>query len=379
MVYLQDRFGANFVLDEGTLALLERFRRPTFVDDVVTPGDINTQSLVRTLISAEILIPAEGREARAVLGLRPSACPAFGFAWFDEETTPADAVILLGACSDAGTMPGFRRGTAGAPDAIRDASQAILAHERLDTGCLTGWYDVDTDAWLLRGARVADAGNLATRPSVPAKEYGAVLAETIQDLSRNGTQPLLLGGDHSVTLSAVEAWGDEEVGILHFDAHHDLGGRRFDEDLHHGNVMRWIMERPNIRHLVQIGIRGLHAERPPLLSNDHRIISTRQARQLAGGELDAICRPELPYYVTVDIDVLDPSAAPDTPVPVADGLRLDELRHLIRALGERARFIGADLVEVLPGNGVTTTCHAAAEVALELLHGLSRRHVQPAS
>jgi agmatinase len=351
--------------------LLERFRRPQAISAVSPNPDRDFLSLATTLVSLDILRRCEDVPNTPPLLLDRPATGAFCAPHWDHGASGTRHLVILGASSDAGTLPGFTRGVHQGPNVVRDASQYLGMKEQLDSGACRGWYDADFDEWLLKGNFIFDAGNLVDRPAIGRAEYGSALAGHLARFRAAGGSVLLLGGDHSLTLYAIESFGERPLGVVHVDAHSDLGPKRFASDLHHGNVFSWISERPNVRHVLQLGIRGMQPNRQTTDACEYVGLSVRQLRSLRHADLGGLCRRELDYYVSVDIDALDPSVAPDTPAPVADGFSLNELRGLLRAVLADIAVVGADLMEVLPSDcEPSLTGRAAAELALELLAAL---------
>jgi agmatinase len=224
--------------------------------------------------------------------------------------------------------------------------------------------------------QVADAGDLALNPfDIP--EALAACEAGIRDLAQDGATVVGLGGDHTLALPALRAVHalHGPVAVLHFDAHLDTWDTYFGAPYTHGTPFRRASEEGLIdrERSMHIGIRGpLYSAAD--LDDDSRLgfavvraddyetdgvarAVERMRRRLAGG----------PVYVSVDIDVLDPAAAPGTGTPEAGGLTSRELLGTLRGLAG-LDVVGVDVVEVAPAyDHAEITGIAAAHVVYDLL------------
>jgi agmatinase len=231
-------------------------------------------------------------------------------------------------------------------------------------------------------AQIVDGGDIACNPFDIAAAIKEIEAGADAILER-GARLLTLGGDHTIALpllrAAVRRHGP--VAVLHFDAHLDTWDTYFGEPYTHGTPFRRASEEGLIdqRHSLHVGIRGpLYASTD--LADDERlgfqVVSAREFEQQGVAEIVERMRQRLgdvPVYVSVDIDVLDPAHAPGTGTPEAGGLSSRELLALLRALPPH-RLVGADIVEVAPPyDHAELTGIAAAHVAYELLTVLAMR------
>lgn len=187
--------------------------------------------------------------------------------------------------------------------------------------------------------------------------------------------PVTLGGDHSLTYPVVRSLaayhGPRTFAILHLDAHSDTFPATGGYDYHHGAVFRKIVEdglvAPEDMH--QLGLRGLV---PPggmdfASTHGYHLVSAGDLRA-TGCRLDALeIDSGKPYYVSIDIDAVDPAFAPGTGTPVPGGLTSAELLDLIHQMA-CLPLVGLDLVEVAPiydPAGITVLL--AAHVIMEIL------------
>jgi agmatinase len=242
----------------------------------------------------------------------------------------------------------FRPGSRFGPSAIRSASWV-----------LEDW----SPALRQQFAGVWDAGDLEFAPGLiePSLEF---LRTTVGELSASGLRVLLLGGEHLVTLPAVEAAAARHPGlrVLQFDAHADLRDAYMGLRASHATVMRRVAEVVGPERVYQAGIRSGTAEEWRFASSTHFLADEVRLPESWRADLAAG-----PIYVTVDVDCADPAFAPGTGTPEPGGA---SARELLRAVVDLRGLdiVGADVVEVAPAydpSGITAIL--AAKVVRELL------------
>lgn len=183
----------------------------------------------------------------------------------------------------------------------------------------------------------------------------------VRDLIQQGKRVLTLGGDHSVPMGPIAAHLEAypEMSVLHFDAHADL--REAYEGFHqsHASIMFNVLQLPNLKKLVQVGIRDVSPVEVELIEKDPRVVTyfdwSLQESLQEGKTWKEICDdivsklgPEV--YISFDIDGLDPKLCPNTGTPVPGGLEMPQAIAIIQAVVKSGRkVVGADLVEVAPG------------------------------
>lgn len=188
------------------------------------------------------------------------------------------------------------------------------------------------------------------------------------DVLRNGGRPLVLGGDHSVTYPVVRAVAAAHgpFTLLHFDAHADLYDELDGDRFSHACPFARIMEEGLVARLVQVGIRTLTAHQRAQAARFG--VEVVDMRAVAAG-----ARPQVsgPVYVSVDLDVLDPSCAPGVSHWEPGGLTTRELLTMLQAID--APIVGADLVEYNPLRDASgMTAMVVAKVCKELLDAMAR-------
>ena len=173
----------------------------------------------------------------------------------------------------------------------------------------------------------------------------------------------IVGGDHSSPLGLLHALASkhEEFGILQIDAHADLREAYEGFTYSHASIMFNALKLPQIKKLVQVGIRDMAESEAALVEQSNGRITTFHDSFLKEGMYDGKswkkqCRKiinQLPpkVYISFDIDGLDPKLCPATGTPVPGGLEFEEAVYLLKALVRSGRqIIGFDLCEVAPGD-----------------------------
>lgn len=286
----------------------------------------------------------------------------------------APAFTVVGVPWDGATtgLGGARFG----PAQIRAAASGFSYQVDVTTRRPFGFADMGSGRRLLDGIRLADAGDVYVAPAEPLEQVFARVTRVVGTLLDAGTLPLVVGGDHSITHAVLRAYAEREMPlqVLHLDAHTDLGDALPGSRLHHGNVFEMVLQDFNdVEQLVQVGLRGIYDVDVLQPRTDVVQFGMDRFRQEGVPAVIDALDPLLPVYVSFDIDAVDPAYAPSTGTPVPGGFRPDEVKTLLRAVGERFEIIGADIVEVSmslgPADGTSTT-------ALESLLTLADAHVE---
>jgi agmatinase len=287
----------------------------------------------------------------------------------------ADAVVL-GAPFDGGTS--HRPGTRFGPQAIR--STDYLAHDGSRPSLA---LRVDP----LRDLRVLDAGDVEMAPGHIERSLDA-LTEAVATVAASGAIPVVLGGDHSITLADVTGvarhHGPGRVSVVHFDAHADTGDIEFGSLYGHGQPMRRLIESGAARgdRFLQIGLRGYWPGPPTLEWMAQQRMRSYEMTEIGARGLGA-CLDEAfvaatddcdGVFLSVDIDVADPAHAPGTGTPEPGGLSARELLDAVRRVCLELPVVGIDVVEVSPPyDSADITAALANRVVLESLSAIARR------
>ncbi|WP_432545146.1 agmatinase [Kineococcus sp. SYSU DK002] len=282
-----------------------------------------------------------------------------------DEVSRAD-VAVVGLPFDSGVS--YRPGARFGPGHIRASSKLLRP------------YNPALRVSPFAAQQVADAGDLGLNPF----DIGEALRETETALTRlteDGATVMALGGDHTLALPALRALAKQHgrLAVLHFDAHLDTWDTYFGAPYTHGTLFRRASEEGllDLERCLHVGTRGPLYDAQDL--EDDAVLGFQVVRA-DDYETDGVARAvdrvrrrlgDGPVYVSVDIDVLDPAAAPGTGTPEAGGLTSRELLGTLRGL-TGLNVVGADVVEVAPAyDHAEITGIAAAHVTYELLSVLA--------
>lgn len=230
--------------------------------------------------------------------------------------------------------------------------------------------------------KVADIGDVPFRSRYSLESCIDDIETFYGKLVAAGVRPLSAGGDHSITYPILKALGRAApLGLIHIDAHCDTAGAIDGTKFHHAGPFRMAVLDGVLdpRRTIQIGIRGA-AEVIWEFSRDSGMTVihieefvamgvaavAEKARQVVG---------DGPFYLSFDVDGLDPAFAPGTGTPEAGGITPREAIELLTAL-DGLDIVGGDVVEVAPQYDTTTnTAQAGGQMMFEILCLMARRFV----
>ncbi len=258
-------------------------------------------------------------------------------------------VVLVGVPYD-GTST-FRPGSRFAPDSIREASYGIESY--------SPYQKKD-----LRDIKICDLSNIPL--SFGDKSLNLRIVESfVKRFYKRGKKLLFLGGEHLVTYPIVKAIKERisDLAILHIDAHSDLADSYRGERLSHATVMRRVAELIGFENLFQLGIRSMtkHDELLPFRDRNMCTFNLADVEEFAGRLKGK------KVYLSLDLDVLDPSVLPGTGTPEPGGVSYKELLDALLVLGG-LDIVAADIVELSPHydhSGISSI--TAASIARELI------------
>jgi agmatinase len=259
----------------------------------------------------------------------------------------------------------YRQGSRQGPEAIRTASQVI------ESFCLQEQNNVDAAHLPL-----ADIGNIDFEPNSVQSMLRAV-ESVVGQIAQEEKMPILLGGEHTLTLAAVRAL-PRDIILLQFDAHMDLRDQFKKQEFSHACVQRRIIEHLSPDHLIQIGIHAVSKEEYDYASEQKITFYTSDDIRNEGAAIiakrinDAI-PPGPPIYISIDMDVLDPAFAPAVGNPEAGGLTTHELLTILRVIAPRAMML--DVTEVTPQYDQGITAITAARIITAFLCVQAKRLV----
>ncbi len=258
----------------------------------------------------------------------------FTFLGLPENPETAE-VVFIPAPYDATTS--YKAGTREGPRRILEASRYLE------------FYDEETKTEIYR-----HKGFLTlAEPDLPVEPGKALMAleKMIKPYLDRGLFPVLLGGEHTVSLAAIKLLKDKhpDLCLLQIDAHADLRFRYQDCLLSHACVMRRALELG--LEIFPVGIRSLSKEEADFIEEKGlRLYWAREAVTKPKAVAEEIARSvgERPLYVSIDLDGLDPSEVPGVGTPEPGGLKWYDLLEILRVIARETKVIGFDVVELLP-------------------------------
>jgi agmatinase len=253
--------------------------------------------------------------------------------------------VILGCPYDGSAS--FRPGARFGPPAIRRASWGIETFSPYLQRNLTQYS-------------IHDMGDLEL-PLGEKKLSLGLIQKAVRRILSEKKIPILLGGDHLITLPIIEEIFPiyPTLHMIHIDAHTDLREGYLGEALSHSTVMRKVVDHLGEGRLFQIGIRSgtedefkLARKWKSIVSNDSHSLKALVKRL-----------KNLPVYVTLDLDVIDPGLFPGVGTPEPGGLTFQDLLSLLKEL-RSLRIVGFDVVELTPDYDPTGISSVSASVIL---------------
>jgi agmatinase len=242
------------------------------------------------------------------------------------------------------------RGADKGPDAILEASPNLE------------FYDIETSSEAhLSGIHTIEP---ILEKETPEKLVKAVYNKTISLLSDNKF-PVFIGGNHTVSIGSIQAFSHsyENLSVLQLDAHADLRQEYEGSKLNHACAMARAQE---VASIVQVGIRSMSVEEVPHADKD-RIFFSHQLYYDKSLYLKAIDKLSENVYITIDLDVFDPSIMPSTGTPEPGGPDYFELLHFLRDVINCKNVVGLDVVELCPNTANKSPDFIAAKIIYQLL------------
>jgi len=261
-------------------------------------------------------------------------------------------IVIFRAPFDSTTS--YRPGTRFASATMRNESFGIETY--------SPYLDCD-----LTDIKVFDGGDLELSFGNPERALSAIEEYALKILKDN-KKPVMIGGEHLVTLGAVKAAAKvyPDLHIVHFDAHADLRDDYLGEKLSHATVMRRCYDIVGDNKIFQFGIRS--GDREEFLWGKSHVSTCKFNLDEVKNISDKI--GDKPVYFTIDLDVLDPSVFPATGTPEAGGVSFKDLQNAINEVS-KLNIVGADLNELSPvydhsGASTALACKVLRELLLQI-------------
>lgn len=261
-------------------------------------------------------------------------------------------IVLFGAPFDGTTS--YRPGTRFASSHMRNESYGIETY--------SPYLDLD-----LMDIKIFDGGDLEL-PFGDTEKVLQIIENYTEKIIKDNKIPFMIGGEHLVTLGTVKAIAKHypELHIIHFDAHADLRDEYMNVKLSHATVMRRCWEIVGDNRIFQFGIRS--GDKEEFIWGKNHVYTNKF--NLSGVETLERKLIDKPVYLTIDLDVLDPSEFPATGTPEAGGVSFKELLAAIYNLS-KLNIVGVDMVELSPPydtSGISTAlaCKLLRELLLQI-------------
>lgn len=254
-------------------------------------------------------------------------------------------LVIYGAPFDGTTS--FRPGTRFAAGVLRLDSQAIETYSPYQKRDITE-------------LKICDAGDVIPPIGNPAEMLDLLTVQT-DDIVKAGKMPVMVGGEHTLTQGVVKSLIKHypDMHIFHFDAHTDLREEFFGQELSHANVIRKCWHMLGDGRIHSFGIRSGGGDEFDF-GDEHLDFHRFEVDAVPESVRSVLAaRPETPVYVTIDVDVLDPSVMPGTGTPEPGGVSFKELLNALLAL-RPLNIIGFDVVELSPPYDASGISNAAA-------------------
>ncbi len=253
-----------------------------------------------------------------------------------------------------------------APTALRrESSRVVRSLERYD-------FDLGGPLYGGRAIRTVDCGDIRSDLGDPAAHYRRT-EQAVRAILAAGALPIVLGGDHGVPIPVLRAFeGRGPITLVQIDQHIDwrdeVNGVR--EGL--SSPIRRASEMAHIGQIFQIGLRATGSARQEevdaALAYGAHLVPAWELHEIGMDAVLALIPDGGSYYLTVDLDGMDPSIAPAVAAPSPGGVTFDQARRLIHGLVRKGRVVGMDVVEITPRDDLNQiTCITAGRLIVNLI------------
>ena len=203
------------------------------------------------------------------------------------------------------------------------------------------------------------------------------LCDSVKELLDSNIKPVIIGGEHSVSIGSIKALAALEdtddlsdITVIHLDAHRDIIDEYIGEKDSHATIMKRVYDL-NPKELIQIGIRSFSIDEKEFVENQDNIISFLAKDLIDDFDclLEKIDSIEGKVYISIDMDVMDPAFAPSVGNPTPNGLHPIDIENIFDALAnnENIDIIGFDIVEVASDRLGDITAILAAKIIYDFL------------
>jgi agmatinase len=249
----------------------------------------------------------------------------------------------------------WMKGSDKGPEAILEASVNLE------------FYDVETDTEVhMKGIHTIDPVVENESPESLVDAVNKIAGSLLED----NKFPVFIGGNHSVSIGSVKAFAGRfnNFSVLQLDAHSDLRNEYEGSALNHACAMARVRE---FAPVVQVGIRSMSAEEKAV-ADFSRIFFAHDLyhdKTLYSSAIDKLTEN---VYVTIDLDVFDPSIMPSTGTPEPGGPEYYEIMHFLKDVSRKRNIVGFDVVELCPSPVNKAPDFVAAKILYQLLSYIFR-------
>ena len=224
-------------------------------------------------------------------------------------------------------------------------------------------YDIETGSEVYRkGIFTADALKVE---DLPPEDMIEMVSEEVRHYIEKEKFTVVVGGEHSVSIGSIKAHvkSSADVTVLQLDAHTDLRDEYNGSKYNHACVMARVREACPI---VQVGVRSMDSSEKEFIDRG-RVFFAEDIYSRTGWIDEAVGKLSGKVYVTIDLDVFDPSIMPSTGTPEPGGLLWYEVLRLLKAVSDKKNIVGFDVVELCPNERNKAPDFLAAKLIYKML------------
>ena len=223
-------------------------------------------------------------------------------------------------------------------------------------------YDIETDSQVYLKGIFTDS---PLQTALPPEGMANLVQERVTQLLKDDKFPVIVGGEHSVSIGAVKACAQKtkDMSVLQLDAHADLRDEYDDSKFNHACVMARVKE---FCPAVQVGIRSMDASEKQSIDTEKTFFA-KDILYNTDWIDKVISLLSNNVYVTIDLDVFDPSIMPSTGTPEPGGLGWYDVLALLKELGSDKNIVGFDVVELCPNENNKAPDFLAAKLIYKFL------------
>ena len=280
----------------------------------------------------------------------------------NDDTSDTCDIAVVGIPFDSGVT--YRPGARFGPESIRCASRLIRP------------YNINHSKSPFKNKIIKDAGDIPCNPFSIHQSLNTI-TDQLNSLFEKSNNIVILGGDHTISYPCLKAMNKKfgKVALLHFDSHFDTWDEYFGEKCTHGTPFKRALEENliDVDHSMHVGIHGSINDYCDI-ENDKKLgFKTIFCNEIDEMGINKIIEKilnrikNIPCYISIDIDCIDPAYAPGTGTPEPGGMSSRELFTILKGLS-KLNIIGGDMVEVSPSYDANNiTSQLAANLVFEII------------